>query len=260
MKANRILTGIVLLSLLAVFLAACASAQAPAAAPAATQASAAQAAPTSAPAATATTAAAAPAATATTASASGGDTSSSGSTSGGTKYALAAGTEANYRVREQLMGHDLPNDAVGKTTTVSGAVIILADGSIDQANSKITVDVSTLQSDQSRRDGFVSRNVLQTDQYPNVVFVPTSVKGLSSPLPQSGSVTFQVTGNLTVRDTTKPVTWDVTGDIANGKATGKATTTFTFEDFNLTQPKVPMVLSLEDKIVLEVAVVLEPAK
>jgi hypothetical protein len=51
---------------------------------------------------------------------------------------------------------------------------------------------------------------------------------------------------------TKPVTWNVTGSVQNGQATGVATTTFTFEDFNLPQPRVPVVLSVVDSITLEV--------
>ena len=68
-----------------------------------------------------------------------------------------------------------------------------------------------------------------------------------------------MTGDLTVRDVTKPVTWDVTGTIENGQATGTATTSFTFSEFNLTQPRVPVVLSVEDNIKLEVDLTLQPA-
>jgi hypothetical protein len=37
------------------------------------------------------------------------------------RYSVAPdGNEARYRVREQLMHHDLPNDAVGKTSAITG--------------------------------------------------------------------------------------------------------------------------------------------
>jgi protocatechuate 3,4-dioxygenase beta subunit len=109
------------------------------------------------------------------------------------------------------------------------------------------------------RDGFIGRTVLHTSQYPDAVFVPTQVSGLPSPLPTSGSVSFKLTGNLTVQDVTKPVTWDVTGTVLDGgnQAKGTATTSFTFEDFNLNQPKVPLVLSIVDHITLEVDVTLQ---
>jgi polyisoprenoid-binding protein YceI len=174
------------------------------------------------------------------------------------EFALVADkSQAMYKVREQLARLNLPSDAVGKTSSISGSIFIQPDGSVDSTKSKFTVDLSTLQTDQAMRDNFVRRNVLQTDQYPQAVFVPTQITDLPTPLPQSGNVTFKVTGNLTIRDVTKPVTWDVTGSIQNGEATGTATTSFTFEDFNLTQPRVPVVLSVEDTINLEADVVLK---
>jgi polyisoprenoid-binding protein YceI len=89
--------------------------------------------------------------------------------------------------------------------------------------------------------------------------VPTRISGLIFPIPQSGPVSFQLTGNLTIRDVTRPVTWEVTGSITSGEATGTATTSFTFEDFNLPQPKVPVVLSVVDKINLSLTLDLQPA-
>lgn len=165
-------------------------------------------------------------------------------------------SEARYRVREQLVRRDLPNDAVGKTNQISGSITVSPEGLIDASSSKITVDVSTLATDERMRDNYVRRNILQTDQYPQVVFVPRSISGLPSPLPASGQVTFQVAGDLTIRGVTKPVTWDVTGTIDGSQAKGTATTSFKFEDFNLTQPQVPVVLSVDDKITLEADVTL----
>jgi polyisoprenoid-binding protein YceI len=183
---------------------------------------------------------------------------SSGSGSGSTVYTIVPGkSTAQYSVREQLARLNFPSDAVGKTQQVSGSIAVNPDGSIDQTTSKIVVDLSTLQTDSNMRDNFVRRNVLNTNQYPNAVFVPTQVTGLPSPLPTSGPVSFQLTGNLTIQNVTKPVTWDVTGNIQGDQATGTATTSFTFEDFNLTQPKVPVVLSVVDKINLQLDITLQ---
>ena len=176
----------------------------------------------------------------------------------------------NYRVREQLASVDLPSDApvwgfegrlavdvVGKTNAITGKVTIQPDGTILPAESQLVVEVSTLKSDRDMRDNFLRRNILQTSQYPQVTFVPTQVSGLSTSLPQSGNFTFQLTGDLTIRDVTKQVTWDVSGEIQGGQITAQASTSFTFEDFNLTQPKVPVVLSVEDHITLEASLVLQ---
>lgn len=161
-------------------------------------------------------------------------------------------SKARYRVREQLVNLELPNDAVGETDQVSGSVTILPDGSIDAAASRFEVDLASLASDQSRRDNFLRSNVLQTSQFPKAVFVPKSISGLSWPLPESGEVKFQLSGDLTIRDFTKEVTWDVTGTLQDGVGMGQAVTSFTFADFNLIQPRVPVVLSIVDLITLEV--------
>ncbi len=182
---------------------------------------------------------------------------SNSSTGGGLVIKMdSQNSEARYRVREQLANVSLPTDAIGRTKQVSGSVTIKPDGTIDTANSKFVVDLSTLESDRSMRDNFLRRSVLQTTQYPEATFVPKQVTGLSWPLPKSGTVSFKLTGDLTIRDVTKPVTWDVTGTIQNGQASGLAKTSFKFEDFNLNQPRVPVVLSIVDNITLEVDVAL----
>lgn len=166
-------------------------------------------------------------------------------------------SQANYRVREQLASLSLPNDAVGITNTVSGTITIQPDGAIVAPESQIVVDVSNLTSDNSRRDNYVRRNTLQTDQYPQVTFAPKEVTGLPLPLPESGEIAFQLSGDLTIRDVTRPVIWEITGQIQDGQITAKATTTFTFAEFNITQPRVPVVLSVEDNITLEADLVLQ---
>ena len=70
-------------------------------------------------------------------------------------------------------------------------------------------------------------------------------------LPTSGSHTFDVIGNLTVRGVTRPTTWRVKAEAKGGQVTGAASTAFTFKDFNMEQPRVPIVLSVADTIKLE---------
>lgn len=164
---------------------------------------------------------------------------------------VTAGNAARYRIREQLVGLDLPNDAVGETKNVTGVVSVDDKGKLIPAESKFTVDVSNLVSDKDRRDGFVRRRVLETDQYPTVTLVPTEIRGISIPLPTSGSRTFDIIGNLTVRGVTRQTTWKVAADFSPAGLNGKAVTSFTFKDFSIEQPRVPVVLSVDETIKLE---------
>jgi len=161
------------------------------------------------------------------------------------------GNEARYRIREQLVQVDLPNDAIGKTTEISGGIGVGTDGKIIPAESKFVVGVGSLKSDRDRRDGYVRGRVLETDQYPTVEFTPTGFRGLPAKLPTSGSHKFDVIGNLTVHGVTRPTTWHVTAEPKNGQVAGSAFTLFTFADFSMQQPKVPIVLSVADTIRLE---------
>lgn len=169
------------------------------------------------------------------------------------RFVLAIdGNEARYRVREQLAGIDFPSDAVGKTARVEGSLLIGGDGRIVRDSSRFTIDLRTLESDQTRRDNFIRRNTIQTDSFPNAVFVPASAQGLPVVLPATGDMAFTLTGDLTVHGVTKPVTWQVKAKrIASGAVTGSATTDFKFGDFGMTIPKVGRVLSVDDKITLE---------
>lgn len=176
------------------------------------------------------------------------------------RFAVAAdGNEARYLVREQLAGFDFPNDAVGRTGAVSGELVLDGRGAVVPGVSRFVIDVSTLQSDQARRDNFLRRNTLATAEHPNVVFVATSARGLPFPLPRSGEVQFQLVGDLTVRDVTRAVTWDVTARFDGGAVVGRAQTKFTFAEFNLTKPRVARVLSVADDIRLEYDFKLVPA-
>jgi polyisoprenoid-binding protein YceI len=168
------------------------------------------------------------------------------------RYVLAPDSnEARYRVKEQLVGFDLPNDAVGKTSAIQGAIVIGSDGKIVRAGSKITVDLTTLTTDQRMRDNYVRRNVFRTDSFPSADFVPTEVRGVTLPLPAAGELTFELVGDLTIRGVTRPTTWTVTARRNGDTIAGSARTRFKFADFGLPIPRVRRVLSVEDDIRLE---------
>jgi polyisoprenoid-binding protein YceI len=162
-----------------------------------------------------------------------------------------AGNEARYRVREQLAGFDLPRDAIGATKDVTGQIVIGADGKVVKDASKVTINLATLKSDQGRRDNFLRTRTLETSKYPKAELVPSALEGLLMPIAPGASQTFTVRGDLTVHGVTHPTTWQVTARGEGKDVVGTASTAFTFKDFGLEQPKVPVVLSVADTIRLE---------
>lgn len=155
------------------------------------------------------------------------------------------------RVREQLAGFPSPSDAVLSTNAISGVVGLTRDGRIT-ADSALRVDLSTIASDEARRDSYVKQETLDVAHYPTAELTVVGTYGLPQPLPASGEWKFTLVTNLRVHDTTHEVSWDVTGQRVGREIRATARATVHFGDFGLQRPSVAAVLSVQDEIRLEV--------
>lgn len=168
-----------------------------------------------------------------------------------TKLDLTQAT-ARYRVKEQLVGVDFQNEAVGSTTGVTGTIVVMPDGKFGP-QSKLVVDLKSISSDQELRDGYIRTRVLDTEKFPTLEFVPTG--GLTANVPSqptAQAIGFKMIGNLTLKGVTKPVTWNIVGTLRGATVAGVATTSIKFADFNLPKPAVPLLLSADETIALEI--------
>ena len=161
--------------------------------------------------------------------------------------------KARYLVREQLARLDFPNDAVGQTNDVSGNIVFGKDGSVKSESSRIIVDLSTLKSDEPRRDRYLSRNSLETSKYPEASFIIEEVQGMKWPIEKNiGLVELQLIGQMTVHGVSKSLIWTVEGNILDEDTMqGTAKTEFQFSYFDITIPRLAFILSVEDRIRLE---------
>ncbi len=176
---------------------------------------------------------------------------------GGFSATLQEGTLARYLIREELANIELPFDAIGETSEVSGAFTFTAGGEIAPESSRIVLNAASLRSDEENRDRYLRRNGIQTATYPEIVFVATSIDGLAWPLPTSGEVEFTINGDLTVRDVTRPIMWQTTATFDGTSVSGTAKTNFTFGEFEMEVPDLFFIVSLEDNIRLELDFVAE---
>jgi polyisoprenoid-binding protein YceI len=157
-----------------------------------------------------------------------------------------SGSFVGYRVQEQLSGIGA-NTAVGRTPDVSGTLTIAGD---QVTAADITADLTTLQSDDSRRDGQLQRQGIQTDQFPTAEF--TLTQPISGTLPaENTEVEVQATGNLTLHGVTKEVTIPLKAKWAGDVIEVAGSTEITFADYNITPPNSFMVLSIADTGTLE---------
>ena len=163
---------------------------------------------------------------------------------------------ARYRVQEELaqVGE---TEAVGETQAIIGQFGFGANG-LPLPCARFDVDLRTLQSDQARRDNYLYQNTLEAERYPLATFVLRAVEGMEAPLADGQETTLRLIGDLTLRDVTKLVAWEARVTLVDGALSGTAVTMFEMPDFAIEPPSVPVVLSLDETIRLEVDLTARP--
>lgn len=152
-----------------------------------------------------------------------------------------------YRVKEELASVGAI-EAVGRTPQVSGT-LELAGTTVTAAS--FTADLSTLQSDEPRRDGQMGRQGLQTDTYPTGTFTLTRPIELGSIPADGASVTVDAAGDLTLHGETRSVTIPLTAVLAGDEIAVTGSFVIRWEDFGMAKPSSFIVVSLADELTVE---------
>jgi polyisoprenoid-binding protein YceI len=143
-------------------------------------------------------------------------------------WALTDGSQAGYRVQEVLFGQDA--EAVGRTEEVTGT--LEASGTSITATS-VEVDMASVTSDESRRDGQFRGRIMSTDQFPTATFVLTSPIELGS-LPSDGEqVEVTAVGQLTLRGVTRAVELPLTAALDDGRIVVSGAIEVDFDEFEI---------------------------
>ncbi len=158
----------------------------------------------------------------------------------------ATGSFAGFRVDEELARIGAFT-AVGRTGDVSG-MLVIAEESVTSV--EIEVKLTTLRTDDSRRDGAIQR-ALRTSQHPTAAFSLTEELSIEGAAEAGTAVTLSAAGNLTVNGITQPVVIDIEAQLVGSVIAVVGSVEITFADFDVTIPQVPIVLSAEDHGVME---------
>lgn len=164
---------------------------------------------------------------------------------------------ATFSSMEELAGAGV-NEAIGTTSAVIGTILIAEDGT-PLVCSRIDIDLRTLVTDESRRDGQIQK-AMETDEFPLATFIVTAIEGLEGPLAEGIETELVLLGNLSIHGVEKQVSWDTTVTLNDGVVTGTATTQVTFDDFAIDKPVIGPVMSIEDEVNLTIDIVAEPAQ
>jgi hypothetical protein len=166
---------------------------------------------------------------------------------------LQPGSIARYKIGEQFAQLPTPITAVGETSGINGKVYFDPSGNISASDASIIViDVDSLKSDENKRDNWVRRNGGIGSE---IVINLTKVSGHTWPLPDFGKMEVIIEGDMTISDVAKPVTWKGILDIAGSDITGSISTIITWDQFSLSKPRLPFIISVDDEIMLELEVI-----
>lgn len=152
-----------------------------------------------------------------------------------------------YRVNETFTDQST-NEAVGRTPNVTGTLTL--DGTTLSAVD-VTADLTTLQSDDDRRDGQLERQALETGRFPTATFKLTSPVDLGAAPVDGATLTATATGELTLHGVTRTVDVPIEARLSGDVVTVTGSIDILFADYDIEQPTSFIVLSIEDHGIME---------
>jgi polyisoprenoid-binding protein YceI len=160
-------------------------------------------------------------------------------------------SEVRFTLGEVLRGQ--PNQVVGTSKQVAGEVAVTPNDLSATRVGVIRISARALTTDDSRRNRMINNFILDTRTYEYITFTPTAITGLQGAAELGKTLTFQIAGDLTIRDVTRPVVFDVTAraDSAS-QMSGTATATINRADYKLDIPSVPSVASVDEQVKLDI--------
>ncbi|MEZ4863547.1 MAG: YceI family protein [Caldilineaceae bacterium] len=170
-------------------------------------------------------------------------------------------SKASYIVHEEFFAGALAKygieagkqEVVGSTQEVAGELELKVD---DPANAlvsgRFTVNLPSLATTRSLRDGWIRDNALQSNKYPIAEFVATAIENAPASYTDGEEVTFQLLGDLTVRDRTQPATFDVTATLTGDTIKGVATTAMQITDFGFDPPSFANTLTVANDLTIQI--------
>lgn len=162
----------------------------------------------------------------------------------------AGQSEARFIINEVLNGAD--KTVVGITNAVAAQILIDPADPAGVQVGTVQVNARTFITDSGSRNRAIQNLILQTNAFEFVTFTPAAYSGLPASIAVGDTFSFQITGDLTIRDITSQVTFDVTVTVeSDSRISGLASTTIDRATYDLQIPSVPQVASVEPTLILE---------
>jgi polyisoprenoid-binding protein YceI len=176
--------------------------------------------------------------------------SSSASIAG--QWKITSGSQAGYRVREKLAFLPALDDAVGRTSKITGGATFTATkGGLAVSAASFTINVYSLKSNEYLRDEHIHTIGIQSSTYPTAAFKLTHPLTLPASALSGAIVDSKVTGDVTMHGTTRVLTIPVEMTISSSKIQAVGSYTFPWGLFKMQAPSVGGFVNVENTATME---------
>lgn len=172
--------------------------------------------------------------------------------SGATTFELVQGqSQARFLIDEILSGN--PFTVVGTASQVAGQILIDPANPAATQIGPITVNARTFATDNGSRNRAIQNAILQTGAFEFITFTPKQIVGLPASVAVGETFSFQVIGDLQIKDVVREVTFDVSVTVeSETMLSGAASARILRDDFGLGLIQTPpQVASVAAEVILE---------
>ena len=168
------------------------------------------------------------------------------------RWTIAGGSVAGYRLREKLGFLPAEDDAVGRTSAITGTATFTQVGRVVTVRAaSFTVDVIDLKSDEAMRDQHIRTIGLQSATYPTATFVLSNPLTLSAAAVTGEVVHTSVTGVFDIHGTSRRETVPLQMRLSNSEIETVGSLTFPWSEFDMTAPSVGGFVSVTNRATME---------
>ncbi len=177
---------------------------------------------------------------------------------------ISSKSKASYKTREKFFGGAIAeigfttggHETVGSTTQMLGQIELNPDD-LSLGRSYFGVLISSLQSNLARRDETIRNRDLESSKYPVAEFIAKSIEGLPANYQKGEEFSFQLLGDITIRQTTQPIIFDVTATVTDETIEGVMVADTRMTDFGFDPPNWAGIFEVEDDFQIEVEFVMD---
>jgi polyisoprenoid-binding protein YceI len=162
---------------------------------------------------------------------------------------------AGYEAHFQAAGQPVPGTVDGVTGFVTGGFLVTPNPNPTIRSLLIRVDLRTLDSGSSDRDDHVRNDTFEVSKYPFATFMADQTLVLAGSYVEGQSVTFPLSGALTLHGVTRPVTFAMHATLQGDTLMGSGTAHVHITDFGMKQPQITSVVqvTIADDIALSIS-------